>query len=139
MVRGRVAFPRLTGDTRAIETPGFAVAAIHVVCSFLSVRYRRSVVAELVYHRCFSFLMVHVHVFLLFFSIPFVLHSPRTNAGEPFLVHECSVLLFLDRFSDDDAPNTTDIQLEESAADDTDMEAIIVMDGISDAWVSQAP
>ena len=41
------------------------------------------------------------------------------------------------RFTDDDAPYTTDIQLEESAAGNTDMEAIIVMDGISDAWVSE--
>eukprot|EP00903_Cladosiphon_okamuranus_P020463 g18782.t1 len=38
-------------------------------------------------------------------------------------------------YSIDDSPNTTDIQLEESAAADTDMEAIVVMDGISDAWI----
>ena len=43
--------------------------------------------------------------------------------------------MLIARFSDDDAPNTTDIQLEESAAGNTDVEAIIVMDGISDAWV----
>ncbi|CAM9126140.1 unnamed protein product [Scytosiphon promiscuus] len=44
------------------------------------------------------------------------------------------------RFSDD-PPNTTDIILEEGAAGNTDIDAIIVMDGISDAtiddlWVS---
>eukprot|EP00752_Nemacystus_decipiens_P014961 g13320.t1 len=38
-------------------------------------------------------------------------------------------------FSEDDAPNTTDIQLEESAAGSTDVEAIVIMDGISDAWI----
>lgn len=58
----------------------------------------------------------HCHIYLSLFRFP----RPAFSA----------------RFSDDDAPNTTDIQLEESAADNTDMEAIIVMDGISDAWVS---
>ena len=45
-------------------------------------------------------------------------------------------LVWIARFSDDDAPYTTDIQLEESAADSNENTAIIVMDGISDAWVS---
>ncbi|CAM9195943.1 unnamed protein product, partial [Hapterophycus canaliculatus] len=38
-------------------------------------------------------------------------------------------------FSGDDSPYTTDIILEEGAAGKTDIDAIVVMDGISDAWV----
>lgn len=40
-------------------------------------------------------------------------------------------------YTDDDAPYTTDIQLEEGAAGKIDVDAILVMDGIEDAWVSQ--
>lgn len=39
------------------------------------------------------------------------------------------------RYSIDDSPYTTNIQLEEGAAGKTDIGAIVVMDGISDASV----
>ena len=45
-----------------------------------------------------------------------------------------SVLLF--RFSDDDSPFSTNIQLDDSAAGNTAVDAIIVIDGIADAKVS---
>lgn len=40
------------------------------------------------------------------------------------------------RYTDDDAPFTTDILLQEGAAGNTDVDAIVVMDGISDALIS---
>lgn len=42
----------------------------------------------------------------------------------------------LSRYSIDDSPYTTDILVEEGAAGITDIDAIVVMDGISDARVS---
>lgn len=42
----------------------------------------------------------------------------------------------LERYSIDDSPYTTDIQLEEGAAGKTDIDAMVVMDGISGARVS---
>lgn len=46
--------------------------------------------------------------------------------------------IFCARFTDDDFPYSTDIVLEEGAAGNTDIDAIIVMDDISDAWVREA-
>ncbi|CAM9225071.1 unnamed protein product [Ectocarpus fasciculatus] len=43
--------------------------------------------------------------------------------------------VFLHGTYGDDDPNTTDIQLEEGAAGNTDIDAIVVMDGLSDAWM----
>ncbi|CAM9160433.1 unnamed protein product [Ectocarpus sp. 4 AP-2014] len=45
-----------------------------------------------------------------------------------------SGVLLLGAFGDDD-PNTTDIVLEEGAEGNTDIDAIVVMDGIQDAWI----
>lgn len=42
------------------------------------------------------------------------------------------------RYSPDDSPFTTELTLEEGAAGKTDVSAIIVMDGISGAEVSQS-
>ena len=52
----------------------------------------------------------------------------------PLIRSTLPVLLF--RYTDDDAPFTTDIQLDDDAAGNTAVNAIIVMDGISDAKVS---
>lgn len=46
-----------------------------------------------------------------------------------------STVFFLFRYSQDDFPYTTELTLEEGAAGKTDVPAIIVMDGISDARV----
>ncbi|CAM9345645.1 unnamed protein product [Scytosiphon promiscuus] len=46
-----------------------------------------------------------------------------------------SGVLLNGRYSIDDSPYTTDIQLEEDAAGNTDIGAIVVMDGISDARI----
>jgi len=44
----------------------------------------------------------------------------------------------MNRFTED-YPYATFIYLGENAAGNTDVDAILVMDGISDAWVSPAP
>lgn len=44
--------------------------------------------------------------------------------------------LFTERFSHDDQPGVTEVFLEEGAAGKTAVDAVLVMDGISDAYVS---
>lgn len=51
------------------------------------------------------------------------------------VLHSVDTTALMRRFSIDDSPYTTDIQLEDDAAGKTDIGAIVVMDGISDARV----
>ena len=48
------------------------------------------------------------------------------------------IVFFINRYTQD-YPYATFIYLGENAAGNTDVDAILVMDGISDAWVSPAP
>lgn len=62
-----------------------------------------------------------------------LLHCPAPPT--PVLVHCHVPAAPAYRFSIDDSPYTTDLILEEGAAGKTDVAALIVMDGISDARV----
>lgn len=82
------------------------------------------------YHNCLIVLLVffyHVH------TCEHLVHLRRVSI---LLVSHSRAFRFVSRYHFDDSPYTTDIYLEEGAAGNTDVDAMIVMDGISDARVS---
>lgn len=79
---------------------------------------------------------------------PFLMVEKRVPNGYrtiPFRAHHCRhletdgeiLLLTTIRYSIDDSPHTTDIILEEGGTDSSAISAIVVVDGISDAKVSE--
>lgn len=60
----------------------------------------------------------------------------KVYASEYIVDHACMAHLSSGSFSIDDSPYTTDILLEDGAAGNTDIAAIVVFDGVADAQVS---